>query len=181
MAIWRTSSRIFLVGPMGAGKSTIGRELAAQLGLRFVDSDTEIVNRTGVSIPWIFDIEGEQGFRQREAAVIDQLTQQDGIVLATGGGAVTTPANREALSTRGVVIYLYTPVEVQLQRTCQDSNRPLLDNDNPRQRLEELLEQRDPLYRQIADRVIESSGGRARSIAKRIEREIEQDNSIPFS
>ena len=169
-----------MIGPMGAGKTTIGRELASQLGFRFIDSDTEIENRTGVSIPWIFDIEGEQGFRAREADIIEQLTQQDGVVLATGGGAVTTPANRDVLSARGIVIYLYTPVNVQLERTHHDTNRPLLQNSNPRQRLEELMEQRDPLYRLIAYIVVESSIGRARSIAKRVEQAIEKNNSLPF-
>ncbi|BAU56872.1 shikimate kinase I [Halorhodospira halochloris] len=175
MAQRRIPSRIFLVGPMGAGKTTIGRELASRLGFRFVDSDSEIERKTGVSIPWIFDIEGEQGFRQREAAVIDQLTQQEHLVLATGGGAVTTPSNRDALSARGIVIYLFTPVQVQLQRTRHDTNRPLLQSSNPRQRLEELMQQRDPLYRQIADLVIESSSGRARGVAKRIEATLEKE------
>ncbi len=153
---------------MGAGKSTVGRELAELLGLEFVDSDHEIEERTGVSIPWIFDLEGEAGFRAREAAVIDELTAREGLVLATGGGAVTTPGNRDVLGARGVVVYLDTPVSVQLARTRQDPNRPLLQAPDPEARLRELLEQRDPLYREVADIVVETSGGRARSVARRI-------------
>lgn len=163
---------------MGAGKTTIGRELAAQLGLDFIDSDSEIETRTGVSITWIFDIEGEQGFRDREAAIIEQLSNQDGIVLATGGGAVTTPANRAALSSRGVVVYLYTPVDVQLQRTHHDTNRPLLQHEDPRARLEDLMAQRDHLYRQIADIIVASSNGRARSVARRIEQALEKNGDL---
>jgi len=168
MAHWRIPPRVFLVGPMGAGKSTVGRELASLLGLEYVDSDAVIEARTGVSIPWIFDLEGEAGFRTREAAVIDELTRRDGVVLATGGGAVTTPANRDLLGARGVVVYLYTPVSVQLQRTRHDTNRPLLQSDDPEARLQALLAERDPLYREVADVVVETTGGRARSVARRI-------------
>ncbi len=168
MAHWRTPQRIFLVGPMGAGKSTIGRELAARLGLGLIDTDHEIERRTGANIPWIFDLEGEAGFRRREAAVIDELTAQDGVVLATGGGAVTTPQNRDVLGARGVVVYLYTPVSVQFQRTRHDTNRPLIQDPDPQARLEALMAERDPLYRAIADIVVDTSEGRPRQLAARI-------------
>ncbi|MBK1727561.1 shikimate kinase AroK [Halorhodospira neutriphila] len=173
MARWHKPHRVFLVGPMGAGKSTVGRELAALLGLEFVDADTEIERRTGASIPWIFDLEGESGFRAREAALIDELSQRDGLVLATGGGAITTPANRDALGARGVVVYLHAPVEVQLQRTRHDTSRPLLQGDDPRGRLEGLMGEREPLYREVADIVVEAGQGRARALAKRIVRALE--------
>ena len=142
---------IFLIGPMGAGKTTIGRQLAAALHLEFVDSDHEIESRTGVTIPTIFDIEGEEGFRRREAAVIDDLTQRDDIVLATGGGAVLKEENRSHLAGRGLVIYLYATVDRLLDRTHRDKNRPLLQTDDPRGKISELLAIRDPLYREIAD------------------------------
>ena len=145
------SIRIFLIGPMGAGKTTIGRQLAAALHLEFVDSDHEIEARTGVNIPTIFDIEGEEGFRKREAAVIDELTQRDGIILATGGGAVLREENRQHLAGRGLVIYLYATVDRLLDRTRRDKNRPLLQTEDPRAKLTELMAVRDPLYRQVAD------------------------------
>ncbi len=160
---------------MGAGKSTVGRELAALLGLTFIDSDTEIEQRTGVSIPWIFDLEGEPGFRARESGVLDELTGRDGVVLATGGGAVTVAANRDLLGARGVVVYLYTPVSVQLQRTRGDADRPLLQGSDPEARLQALMEARDPLYREVADAVIEASGGRARNVARRIAETLQGD------
>ncbi len=173
MASWHKPHRVFLVGPMGAGKSTVGRELAALLGLEFVDADTEIERRTGASIPWIFDLEGEPGFRSREAALIDELSRRDALVLATGGGAITTPANRDALGARGVVVYLHAPVELQLQRTGHDTNRPLLQGDDPRGRLEQLMAEREPLYREVADITVEAGQGRARALAKRIVRALE--------
>ena len=130
--------RIILVGPMGAGKSTIGRQLSNALKKDFKDSDHEIVARTGASIPLIFEIEGEEGFRKREAAMIDELTQLDGIVLATGGGAVLRGENRRALKERGVVIYLYASIDQLFERTSRDRNRPLLQTENPRQKLKDL-------------------------------------------
>lgn len=141
---------------MGTGKTTIGRQLAKSLKLSFVDSDHEIESRTGANIPWIFDIEGEKGFRKREREVIDELTQRQGIVLATGGGAVLDKRNRTYLAERGVVIYLNTSIEQLLKRTAKDRSRPLLQTENPRARLTALLEERDPLYREIADVVIET-------------------------
>jgi shikimate kinase len=153
---------------MGAGKSTIGRQLSKQLGLPFHDSDHEIEARTGVDIPLIFDLEGEAGFRIRESVVIDELTQLPGIVLATGGGAILDPANREHLGNRGKVIYLHASVKQQLKRTRMDRNRPLLQTDDPRARLEELMAIRDPLYRGIASVVIDTDGMRVRDVVKKI-------------
>lgn len=164
---------IFLVGPMGAGKTTIGRLLARLLGLTFTDSDHEIEARTGADIPWIFDVEGEEGFRRREQAVIEDLTQRSGIVLATGGGAVLHPENRRNLSARGLVVYLCTSVDQQVERTRRDRNRPLLQTDDPRTRLEELMAVRDPLYREVADVVIQTDGRAAKSVATEIIRKLE--------
>lgn len=149
---------------MGAGKSTLGRQLAQQLGRPFYDSDRVIVERTGADIPWIFDMEGEEGFRRREAGIIDELTALPDIVLATGGGAIMRPENRANLHDRGVVIYLWTPVAVQLARTRQDRNRPLLQTDNPEQVLTSLMEARDPLYREAAHHVISTSSGNLRKV-----------------
>ncbi|UCC55817.1 MAG: shikimate kinase AroK [Gammaproteobacteria bacterium] len=159
---------LFLTGPMGAGKSTIGRQLAKQLGMTFCDSDSEIERRTGVDIPLIFEIEGEAGFRKRECAVIDELTQKPDIVLATGGGAILDPENRSNLRQRGRVIYLHTPVDAQIARTANDRNRPLLQTENPRQRLEELMQIREPLYRETADLVIDTAGKRVRDVVREI-------------
>lgn len=159
---------IFLIGPMGAGKSAVGRYLARALHLSFVDSDDEIESRTGVDIPFIFEKEGEQGFRKREAAVIDDLSKIDGAVLATGGGAVVDPENRSRLGGRGYVVYLYTSVDEQVSRTQRGRKRPMLENDNPRGTLEELLAKRDPLYREIADLVVETDGRKVKSVANEI-------------
>ncbi|EPF80639.1 shikimate kinase AroK [Acinetobacter rudis] len=159
---------IYLVGPMGAGKTTVGRHLADFLDRQFLDSDHEIERKTGANIPWIFEKEGEVGFRQRETTVIDELTNKSGIVLATGGGVVTQAANREFLKQRGIVIYLYTPVEIQLQRTYRDKNRPLLQVENPAEKLSSLLTVRDPLYRDVAHYIIETNQGAARDLAQRI-------------
>nr|WP_225917210.1 MULTISPECIES: shikimate kinase AroK [Pseudomonas] len=147
---------MILVGPMGAGKSTIGRLLAKELRLLFKDSDKEIELRTGANIPWIFDKEGEPGFRDREQAMIAELCELDGVVLATGGGAVMRAANRAALHAGGRVIYLHASVEQQVGRTARDRNRPLLRTANPEATLRALLEARDPLYREIADVIVET-------------------------
>lgn len=165
---------LFLVGPMGAGKSTIGRQLARALGRSFFDSDREIEKRTGADIPLIFELEGEAGFREREKAVIDELTQRDAIVLATGGGAVTQPENRNHLAARGIVIYLATTVDQQLARTHRDRNRPLLQTDDPRQRLETLMQQREPLYREIADLVIETDGRTVKDVVREINQHLQE-------
>ncbi len=147
---------LILVGPMGAGKSTIGRLLAKELRLPFRDSDKEIEQRTGASIPLIFDVEGEGGFREREHAVIADLCRLDGVVLATGGGAVMREDNRKALRAGGRVVYLCTSVDQQLERTARDRNRPLLQAADPRGVLANLMAVRDPLYRSIADVIIET-------------------------
>lgn len=160
--------RIFLVGPMGAGKTTIGRQLARALDLTFVDSDREIEQRSGVDIPTIFDFEGEAGFRRRERVMIDALTQRDGVVLATGGGVVLDPDNRRDLSSRGTVIYLETSVDEQLRRTRHDRNRPLLQGNDRRATLERLEAERAPLYREIADLVVATDGSRRAATIERI-------------
>lgn len=154
---------IFLVGPMGAGKSTIGRHLAQQLHMEFVDSDTVIEERTGADISWVFDVEGEEGFRKREEAVLEDLTQEQGIVLATGGGSVKSKENRNRLSARGVVVYLETTIEKQLARTNRDKKRPLLQTDNPREVLEQLAEERNPLYEEVADYTVRTDDQSAKS------------------
>jgi len=164
----------FLVGPMGAGKSTIGRQLARSLNLEFHDSDREIEQRTGVDIPLIFELEGETGFRKRESEMIDELTQRSQLVLATGGGAVLDAENRRHLASRGCVIYLRTSIHQQLQRTAHDRNRPLLQTENPERKLEDLMQVRDPLYREIADWVIDTDGCRVRDVVQQILDRIEQ-------
>lgn len=147
---------IFLVGLMGSGKTTVGRALAKRLGMRFIDSDHEIESRTGASISWIFEIEGEASFRKREAEVIRDLTARKGIVLATGGGTVIDPENRRCLKERGTVIYLRASVSSLLQRTMHDRNRPLLQTEDPRGKMEALSRQREPFYREVADIVIDT-------------------------
>jgi shikimate kinase len=147
---------VFLIGPMGAGKSTIGRLLAKELKYPFKDSDREIEARTGADIPWIFDVEGEEGFREREEAMIAELALEQGIVLATGGGVVMREANRRALSAAGLVVYLRTSIEQQLQRTAKDRQRPLLRTQDPERVLRDLMAKRDPLYREIADLIVDT-------------------------
>ena len=159
---------LFLIGPMGAGKSAVGRQLARLLHFDFIDSDEEIEARTGVDIPFIFEKEGEEGFRNREVKVIDELSQRDGSVLATGGGAVVDPQSRSRLGARGFVVYLHTTVEQQLERTQRGRVRPLLENENPAEILAALMEARDPLYREIADLVVETDGRRVNTVAREI-------------
>jgi len=159
---------IFLVGPMGAGKSAVGRQLARALHLTFMDSDDEVESRTGVDIPFIFEKEGEAGFRKRESAAIEDLTKMDGVVLATGGGAIVDPDNRSWLGGRGLVVYLFTSVDQQFKRTSRGRERPMLENGDRREILEKLLEQRDPLYREIADLVVETDGRKVHSVANEI-------------
>lgn len=165
---------LFLVGPMGAGKSAVGRQLARLMHLDFVDSDEEIEARTGVDIPFIFEKEGEAGFRRREVAVIDELSRRDGVVLATGGGAVVDDDSRNRLGARGYVVYLYTTVEQQLERTQRGRERPLLDGVEPGEMLEALLAKRDPLYREIADLVVSTDGRRVQTVAREIHEAISQ-------
>jgi shikimate kinase len=159
---------VFLVGPMGSGKSAVGRQLAARLGLRFVDSDEEIRARTGVDIPYIFEREGEAGFRVREAEILDVLTRQDGVLVATGGGAILDPRTRHRLRERGRVVYLRTSVDQQLARTRRSSHRPLIANDDPRGTLARLYEQRSPLYLEVAEVVVDTDGRKVRTVVDEI-------------
>ena len=159
---------IFLVGPMGAGKSTIGRHIAQMLHLDFHDSDSTIETKTGADIAWIFDVEGEAGFRVREQKIINELTQMHGIVLATGGGVVGFDENRNCLSSRGIVVYLKTSVEKQLARTVKDKRRPLLQTNDREATLIALSETRNPLYEAIADYTIETDEQSAKVVACQI-------------
>lgn len=160
---------IFLVGPMGAGKSTIGRELADKLHLEFYDSDQEIERRTGADIAWVFDLEGEEGFRKREEGVIDDLSQLQGIVLATGGGSVISDLVRNRLSARGIVVYLETTIDKQVARTQRDRRRPLLQtSEEPRTVLERLALQRNPLYEEIADVIVQTDDQSAKIVVNKI-------------
>lgn len=163
---------LFLVGPMGAGKTSIGRKLAKRLKWPFWDSDKVLEQKTGVDIPTIFEFEGESGFRVRETAVIDELTRKQEIVLATGGGAVLNDQNRCWLASRGFVIYLRASVDTQLQRTSKDRNRPLLQTDNPRARLEALIREREPLYLGIADFVINTDLYNISAVVNRIIKQV---------
>ncbi|MEP7156636.1 MAG: shikimate kinase, partial [Betaproteobacteria bacterium] len=164
----QTKQNLYLVGMPGAGKSTIGKALARQLDLPFVDADQEIVEHTGVTIATIFELEGESGFRARESQMIRELCAREGLLLATGGGAVLAGDNREILKRTGVVVYLHATLDHLWQRTRHDSRRPLLQADNPRGVLKTLLEERDPLYRQTADLIVETG----RQSAGRLVREI---------
>ena len=163
---------VFLIGPMGAGKSTIGRLLSQELKYEFYDSDKVIEERCGADIPWIFDKEGEAGFREREESVIDELTQQKGIVLSTGGGAVLRSENRQHLASRGTVIYLCTSVDQQLARTARDRNRPLLQTDDPEAVLRKLFAERDPLYRSVADIIIETDQRNPRWVIQELKKRL---------
>jgi len=156
------SPSVFLVGPMGAGKTTVGRQLATALGYAFVDSDHEIEARTGADIPWIFQVEGEDGFRRREAQAIEDLTTRKHIVLATGGGAVLRPENRAVLHDRGFVVYLSADIDQLLARTARDRNRPLLRTDDRRGVFERLLAEREHLYREVAHLEVNTNAGNVR-------------------
>jgi shikimate kinase len=161
-------TRIFLIGPMGAGKTTIGRRLAKALKCRFIDCDHEIERRTGAAISLIFDIEGEAGFRQRECRLIDELTQLDDIVLATGGGAVLHADNRAALSTRGLAVYLHARIDELLARTRNDVHRPLLQTPDRAARLQSIITEREPLYQATAELSIDTSAFSIGEIVTRI-------------
>jgi len=176
---------VYLVGPMGSGKTTIGRQLAKALRVEFVDSDHEIEARTGATIPWIFDIEGEAGFRKREKMAIEELTQRRGIVLATGGGAVLAPDNRRCLKCNGIVVYLRASLDELFERTAKDKNRPLLQTDDPKAKLGAILQAREPLYMEVADLVVETGrkgvrplvrelAGRVKRLARRREKAARQ-------
>ena len=164
----KDGSNIYLVGLMGAGKSTVGRWLARRLKLRFLDSDQEIERRCGVKIPVVFEIEGEAGFRTREAQVIAELVALDHIVLATGGGAVLSPTNRQRLAERGFVIYLRARPEHLYERVRHDRNRPLLAAADPLARLRELYLERDPLYQAVADLVVETGSQGVQALARQL-------------
>ena len=160
---------IFLIGPMGAGKSTIGREIADRLHLEFFDSDQEIERRTGADIAWVFDLEGEEGFRKREETVIEDLSEKHGIVLATGGGSVISTNVRNHLSARGIVVYLETTIDKQVARTQRDRRRPLLQTEEePRTVLENLAVARNPLYEDIADVIVQTDDQSAKVVAHKI-------------
>ena len=164
----KRAANLFLVGLMGAGKTTVGRLLARRLRRHFYDSDHEVEHRCGVEIGVIFDIEGEAGFRARETQVIDELSALDGVVLATGGGAVLDPANRRRLAARGTVVYLHALPADLYPRIRHDRKRPLLATPDPRLRLEQLYAQRDPLYREIADCVIDTARQSASVLARQL-------------
>ena len=164
----KLAQNIFLIGPMGSGKSAVGRQLAKSLKLEFVDSDTEIEKRTGVDIAYIFDKEGEAGFRDREREILDELTGREAIVLATGGGAVLEPDNRTRLAERGTVVYLRTSVAQQLERTKSSRHRPLLVDRDPETVLTDLMKIRAPLYEEVADLTIETGGRRVGAVVNEI-------------
>ncbi|MFE8072855.1 shikimate kinase AroK [Marinobacteraceae bacterium S3BR75-40.1] len=163
-----TPERIVLIGPMGAGKSTIGRLLARELGYTFLDTDKVIEERCGANIPWIFDVEGEAGFRRRESQIIEELVQEPGLVLATGGGAVLDPENRKMLSSGSLVIYLQTSVEQQYERTRRDRNRPLLQKPDPKGVLKQLFDERNPIYESIADWVVRTDRKSPRLVVRQL-------------
>lgn len=165
---------IYLVGPMGAGKTTVGRRIAEIKGMSFVDSDHEVEKRTGVDISFIFDMEGEEGFRKREREMIAELSELPNTVMATGGGAVLDASTRDLLSARGVVVYLETSLEQQLARTRKANNRPILEgSDDVEATLVKLMEERDPLYRSIADIVVTTGDQQARRLAREIVEQLE--------
>lgn len=169
-----SSGNLILVGMMGSGKTTMAKSLARQLGKTFVDSDDEITARTGVTIPHIFDIEGEAGFRQRETAAIQELTERDNMVLATGGGAVLVEENRNLLKKNGIVVYLKASAHDLWQRTRHDRSRPLLQTGDPHAKLKELLRQREPLYQEVADITVQSGKQSARVLMLQLVEEIEK-------
>lgn len=162
------ATRYFLIGPMGAGKSSVGRRLAGELGLGFHDTDARIRERTGVDIPLIFEIEGEAGFRRREHDVLSELANREGIVIATGGGIVLEENNREILRRRGVVIHLSASLETLLERTARNPHRPLLQNDDPEGTLARLMAEREPLYRELADIEWPTDGRSVASVARHL-------------
>ena len=159
---------IFIVGPMGSGKSTVGKIISDELFLNFFDTDDEIESRTGASIDWIFDLEGEEGFRKRESSILEEMVKQNSIVLSTGGGIIVSDSNREMLSSRGTVFYLSTPISVQLERTSKDKDRPLLKNGDPEEILTRLQKERKDLYESVSDHVIETENKSSQKVASEI-------------
>ncbi len=163
-----SKSLVFLVGPMGAGKSTIGRLLASELSFNFRDSDRVIEERTGADIPWIFDMEGEEGFRERETAVLQELAAETASVVATGGGIVLREKNRSLMRSAGFVCYLTASIDQLVERTARDKKRPLLQVENPRQKIIDLLALRDPLYQEAADFIVNTDRRSPKSVAQEI-------------
>jgi shikimate kinase len=163
-----THNNVFLIGPMGVGKSTIGRMLGSALGKPFFDSDREIEALTGADIPWIFDVEGEAGFRIREERMIDSLTQRSGIVMATGGGAILSALSRQNLHERGTVVYLKASLAQQFERTSKDRNRPLLQTADPQTRIRELMKIREPFYIETSHITIDTSRRGPRAVVAEI-------------
>ena len=159
---------IFIVGPMGSGKSTVGKIISDELFLNFFDTDDEIESRTGASIDWIFDLEGEEGFRIRESSILEEMVKQNSIVLSTGGGIILSDSNREMLSSRGTVFYLSTPISVQIERTSKDKDRPLLKNGDPGEILTRLQKERKGLYESVSDHVIETENKSSQEVAAEI-------------
>jgi len=159
---------IFIVGPMGSGKSTVGKIIADELFLSFLDTDEEIETRTGASIDWIFDLEGEDGFRKRESSILQDMAKRNSIVLSTGGGIILSEENRELLSSRGTVFYLATPKSVQLERTAKDKDIPLLKNGDPEKILTKLQKDRESLYEAVADHVVNTENKSSQEVASEI-------------
>ena len=170
--------RLFLIGPMGSGKSTVGRHLADLLGCCFIDSDNEIEQRAGADIPWIFDVEGESGFRRRETVVLQDLAERSGVI-ATGGGAILAEENRELMARTGAVVFLNISVAQQLKRTGSGEGRPLLQQGDREAMLKKLMSEREPLYRALADVIISGGGANARKVARQIEIELRERGLIP--
>jgi len=159
---------IFIVGPMGSGKSTVGKIISDELFLNFFDTDDEIESRTGASIDWIFDLEGEEVFRKRESSILEEMVKQNSIVLSTGGGIILSDSNREMLSSRGTVFYLSTPISVQIERTSKDKDRPLLKNGDPEEILTRLQKERKDLYESVSDHIIETENKSSQEVASEI-------------
>ena len=159
---------IFIVGPMGSGKSTVGKIISDELFMNFFDTDEEIETRTGASIDWIFDLEGEEGFRKRESAILTEMVEKNSIVLSTGGGIILSEENRELLSSRGTVFYLATPIYVQIERTSKDKDRPLLKDGDPEEILTKLHNNRQNLYESVADHVVDTENKSSQEVASEI-------------
>jgi shikimate kinase len=171
---------IYLIGPMGSGKTAVGRQLARDAGLKFYDSDHELEKRTGVEVALIFEKEGEKGFRQREREMIKHLTGLEKVLVATGGGAILKKANRQRLAGTGIVVYLKTSVDEQLRRTRRSRTRPLLLHADPRSVLEQMSTKRSVLYEALADITIDTSGQRVKAVAKELKAELERQGALPL-
>ena len=159
---------IFIVGPMGSGKSTVGKIISDEMFLSFFDTDEEIESRTGASIDWIFDLEGEAGFRKRESDILNEMVEKNSIVLSTGGGIILSEDNRELLSSRGTVFYLSTPILTQVERTAKDKDRPLLKDGNPEEILTKLHNEREALYEMVSDHVVDTENKSSNQVASEI-------------